>query len=320
MLKMTVGMGQSCRTCRHLYPRLPASGSAGSQPDPGPDSDDTSLADFCARRGDTTSGVEQAATTDRSAFRLGCGDLVGAPSRGGDCTIIGWAAPEDFDGALHPPARTTVAGMNERGTAGDCELSNALEIMRGRTALLLSANLKGVVLCPPIVCNPALLRNAGSPSTDLDPAEFATVTPAPGNDGEISELTLCNFGPGSEYKTVSSLKAGQIVKIVGVGEIKGLADHRKPGLFRGCLLVEEDKVIPKPDFDPAYIRHMQFPVTLPREPARRIRERERTPPTRITTARSQGNASCSSKVVLRGLRQETIRERGDRLGPSALSV
>jgi hypothetical protein len=160
----------------------PASGSSGSQPDPGPEGDDSNIAAFCARRGNTTSGVERAAATDPSAFRLGCGDLVGAPSPGDDCTIIEWAAPEDFDGAIHPPGDDDGCGeFNERGAGGDCEPSNAIEFMRGRTALLASANLQGLVICPPIVCNPPFAgQSQVLSSSGENLLEPVTVTPAAG--------------------------------------------------------------------------------------------------------------------------------------------
>ncbi len=215
--------------------------------DPGPDGDDTSIQKFCEERG-TPSGVERAAATDPSAFRVSCSDLVSGPSGGDDCTILEWARPEDFQGALEPSGNN--CGPFEQPDAdGNCGPANAIEKMRGLTAEIASLNLPGLVLCPPIVCNPNPveadnMRHAIS-STDVGPLQcpplIATSETEISSDGEVINLTLCNTGPGSKYKTVSSLKVGDVVEILGVGAAEGWLVVDNP-IYAGeaCWVPEED--------------------------------------------------------------------------------
>lgn len=248
-------------------PPDPPEGDTGN-PGPDPFDDDTWLADLCAHRG-TPSGVEQAAETDPTTFHVSCGDLVGGSAPGEDCTVFDWARAEDFQGALEPGDDDGCGEFEQRGPGGDCEPTDAAEMLRGRTSMILSANLQGVVICPPILCNPELFDQAdladredivptsgALPSLDCSPP---TLISEVSSEGVVTNLTLCNRGPGPGYKTVSSLKVGVTVEILGTGAEEGWLVVDNP-IYPGeaCWARMEDIQVP-PELNLESLREFGVP-------------------------------------------------------------
>jgi hypothetical protein len=233
--------------------------------DPGPFGDDSTLAEFCARRG-TPSGVEQAAATDPTAFEVSCGDLVGAPTSGDDCTIFDWARAGDFEGALEGSNDHNCDPFMDAGPDETCGNKTGIQRMRGNTAFIASLNLPDVVLCSPLVCGGLITTKIEAredvSTTDVAPEDFATVTPTPepSSEGFIPGITICYWGPGPEYGTVSSLAEGIYVEIVGVGEIAGWLIVDNPN-FDGvsCWVDEEDVELP-PDLDLSLLPEFEIPA------------------------------------------------------------
>ena len=194
---------------------VPPPDDTGTQGNPGPEGDDRSVARFCANRGNTESGAEQAASTNPAALGVSCNDLVGAPSNG-DCTIIEWSGAHDFSAILDAPSTDSCGEFQTPNENGECEPSNAIERLRGRIADIYSLDLPAVVLCPPIACDPnpdsvARVQQISGEAADLD---FATITPIPGGDtptetpapDALSELLVvllsnarCRKGPDTAY-------------------------------------------------------------------------------------------------------------------------
>ena len=246
---------------------------------PGPEGDDSTIADLCSRIENFVSGVEQAAATDPTAFGVSCNDLVGAPAGGDDCTIIDWARPGDFKGALEPGKDDGCDEFYERGPGGDCEPTSTLEMLRGRTALIASINFEFVPICPPIVCNPELFdeepaqplsgdRQEISASSEA-PGPLVTETPTPTPEqssvGIIPEITICYFGPGAEWGTVSSLIAGLEVEIIGIGEGNGWLIVVNPNFEGVTCWVDEDDVEVPPNLELGSLPEFEIPP-LPEEP------------------------------------------------------
>ena len=136
-------------------PDTPRPPSGSGSRDSGPEGDDTAIAEFCQRRANHQSGVEQAASTDPSSNSVSCNDLVGAPSNG-DCMIIEWARPEDFKDALHPSSDDDGCDtFQQAGESQSCEPTSIKERLRGLTAEIWSLDLPDITLCPPFACDPA---------------------------------------------------------------------------------------------------------------------------------------------------------------------
>ncbi len=136
----------------------PASG--GSKTNPGPEGDDSVIAEFCGRRANYRSGLEQAAEEDPTSMSVSCNDVVGDPDMPDDpnCTITQWARPQDFLGFLDPSAK---AGGCDPSDNPDqmCEpesIGDRIRKVRGHTAELWSLGIPDSNLCPPQVCDPAL--------------------------------------------------------------------------------------------------------------------------------------------------------------------
>jgi hypothetical protein len=124
-------------------------------------------------------------------------------------------------------------------------------------------NLPGVVLCPPIVCNPAFSPSAGrqeiSGSSEEQP-EVVTETPEGSNHGNIGNDTFCYWGPGSGYPTVNALQYGTEVQIIGIGAVQSwlvIDSPAYPGV--PCWVAGED-VFPDPGFDPSAFPVIPIPV------------------------------------------------------------
>ena len=233
----------------------------GSSGDPGPDGDDSSLEDFCERRG-TPSGVEQAAATDPTVFAVGCGDLVGAPVGGDDCTIFEWARAGDFRGATEGGG-SNCGPLEKPDEDGNCMPSVSFEDMRGRTAEIASISLLDADLCPIIVCR----RDPLAGDAQQEPAvpqsgELPTETPAqePSSIGTIPDLTLCYWGPGAEWGTVSSLAKGLRVEIVGVGELEGWLIVVNPNYEGVTCWVDIDNVVAPPDLEMSSLPEFETPA------------------------------------------------------------
>lgn len=198
---------------------VPAIENTGAtQGDPGPDGENPNVASFCANRGEHSSGAEQAAGTNPAAFGVSCNDLVGAPSSG-DCTIIEWAGGNDFSSILDVPSADDGCGEFQTASeSGDCEPTNAIERLRGKVGEIWSLNLPTVVLCPPILCNPAFAQGAQIEEiseSGVEEPQLATETPAAsGEDTDsatdtpsaLSELVViltsnarCRKGPETAY-------------------------------------------------------------------------------------------------------------------------
>lgn len=128
--------------------------SGGTQGNPGPEGDDTVIAEFCQRRANYQSGVEQAAHQDPSSMSVSCDDLVDAPASS-NCTILEWARPQDFRDVLHPPTSNGCDTFQSPDDNRHCEPSNIQERLRGLTAQLWSLDVPEINICPSIVCDPA---------------------------------------------------------------------------------------------------------------------------------------------------------------------
>lgn len=73
--------------------------------------------------------------------------------------------------------------------------------------------------------------------------DFSVVDPASleSPDPTVNKLTLCRVGPGQIYDTVSAIEEGQIVELLGIGEISGWFVINNP-IYTGipCWVPEED--------------------------------------------------------------------------------
>jgi hypothetical protein len=164
--------------------------SAGTETDatqgePGPEGDDSVIAEFCARRENYLSGVEQAVQHDPSAISISCGDLVGAPTP--NCKILEWARPEDWRTILEPPSDNSCDAFDD--PEKQCEGSGVEDRIRkflGETAELWSLDTPDITLCSPLACDPAnqaALRSYTSGEANIAcpavaEAPVATDTPA----------------------------------------------------------------------------------------------------------------------------------------------
>lgn len=83
--------------------------------------------------------------------------------------------------------------------------------------------------------------------------------------GDIPEDALCYFGPGPDYGTVSSLKAGFGVQVVGKGAKDGWMVVDNPNYSGVACWVEEDDIDFDPDIDPSELPEYPVP-SLPQEP------------------------------------------------------
>jgi hypothetical protein len=135
-------------------PPPPPPSSGGTQGNPGPEGDNTSIAEFCQQRANYQSGVEQAARQDPSSMSVSCDDLVGAPSNS-NCTLLEWARPQDFRDVLHPSSSNGCDTFQSSDDNRHCEPSNIQERLRGLTAQLWSLDVPEINICPSIVCDPA---------------------------------------------------------------------------------------------------------------------------------------------------------------------
>lgn len=161
---------ESSSPAAYLPETFPPSSTGGTQGDPGPEGDDTAVAEFCQRRANHQSGAEQAAGQDPSSMSVSCDDLVGAPSSG-NCTILEWARPEDFRDVLHPPTSNGCDTFQSPDDNRHCEPSNIQERLRGLTAQLWSLDAPEISICPAIVCDPALATELRSYTAgDIDVA------------------------------------------------------------------------------------------------------------------------------------------------------
>ncbi|MDH5506081.1 MAG: fibronectin type III domain-containing protein [Anaerolineae bacterium] len=257
------GIYDSETTSPPAQPPPPPDTPSGSNP--GPEGSDLSLEEFCEARESYRGTVEQVAETNLGAFQLGCDDIAQVREGNGDCFIFDIASAADLAAALDPSGSDDGCGpMEQRDTNGDCEPSTVMEVLHGRTALVASANLENVDICPPIVCNPAdaALEGAQLTSGEMPTEPAAADTPAPETTytGEVPENILCFVGPGAEYGTVSSVDAGTQVRIIGIGAEPGWLVIDNPR-FAGvaCWVAQEDVELP-PGFDPSRLPEFEVPA------------------------------------------------------------
>ena len=130
--------------------------TGGSKTYPGPEGDDSNIAEFCQRRANYQSGVEQAANEDPSSMSVSCRDLVADPDMPDDpnCMIIAWARPEEILGALQSSGDNAGCDPLNTPDGAHCEPTDWRERIRGLTAEFRSLQLEGIDICPQIVCNP----------------------------------------------------------------------------------------------------------------------------------------------------------------------
>ena len=135
---------------------IPPSGG-GAEGNPGPEGDDSNVAEFCRRRANYRSGVEQAADEDPTSMSVSCNNPLSDPDMPDDpnCMITEWARPDDFLGVLQPSDDGGCDFENE--AARTCEPESVRERIRrirGRIAELWSLDLPNVDICPQTVCDP----------------------------------------------------------------------------------------------------------------------------------------------------------------------
>ena len=254
----TVDSEESRDESREFFPDTDStSPDAGTRGNPGPEGDDSSVAAFCTRRGEVRGGVEEAAATNPAAMGVSCGDLVGAPSGGDDCIIIDWAGAGDFVGATEPSGNDC-GPFEQPDEDGNCSGTSIASRLRGMTAAVASANLAGFDLCGGLVCRgPDSLAAATGARQEVS----GTLEEAPevnGEAGTIPAVTLCYFGPGADYGTVSSLAEGIEVEIVGVGSADGWWIILNPNFDDVTCWIEEDNVELPPDFSPDGLPEFDF--------------------------------------------------------------
>ena len=238
---------ESSSTTEVIVPRVSAPESGGSQGDPGPEGDDSSLADFCARRGAVRSGAEDAASRDPSSIGVSCDDLVGAPSAG-DCTIIEWARPEDFTGAIDRSGGDSCGDLYTDDGTGHCEPTSIIEKLRGRTAEILSMQLGDVAICGGLVCRP--------PDVSIENQQPVSLS----YQGTATDTVLCYQGPGDGYPVISSVNEDVEVEILGVGIEKGWYVIDSP-VFPGFpCWISENSLLPDENVEPETLPVISIPV------------------------------------------------------------
>src|SRR5687767_4469293 len=92
-------------------------------------------------------------------------------------------------------------------------------------------------------------------------AEPATITPTPTpQDPLVLRATLCWFGPGPKYLTVSALKVNERVKLLGRGSISGWYIVENP-IYHDPCWVQESELQIEPGTDLASLRIFNPPPT-----------------------------------------------------------
>ncbi len=175
---------------------------------PGPEGDDANVAEFCQRRANYRSGLEQAAGEDPTSMSVSCNDLVGDPDMPDDpnCTIVQYAGPEDFMGVLDPPSSDGGCDPNDNPDQM-CEpesIGDRIRRVRGRTAELWSLDVPDSKLCPPSVCDPALA--AENRTYTAGEVEFAceVITDEVITEPPTLEPSAENCPPGTYYAPVTN--------------------------------------------------------------------------------------------------------------------
>ncbi|MDH5508603.1 MAG: right-handed parallel beta-helix repeat-containing protein, partial [Anaerolineae bacterium] len=110
------------------------------------------------------------------------------------------------------------------------------------------------------------------------PPEVVTATPTPQSGGQpsqpptVNQDTPCWKGPGPKYETVSTVTAGTVVQLVGIGELSGwmvIDNPRFPGV--ACWIEEGDLDLdPKLDLDELQVipvPALPTPTATPSPPA-----------------------------------------------------
>ncbi len=230
----------------YLPDEQPSDADVGTDSNPGPDGDDSSIASFCGRRGQVSGGVEGAASTDPSVMGVSCGDLVGAPSSD-DCIIIEWANPENFAGAVAPSSGNNCGPFEQPDDEGNCSGASIAEKLRGLTAIIATLNLKEVVICPPIVCNPAEFAESNQRQEISAPASEPQTDS--GNTGVIPTATLCYTGPSANYVVVSSLNSNIEVTVIGTSSVDGWLLINNPVFDNVSCWLENNKIDLSDEYD-----------------------------------------------------------------------
>lgn len=128
--------------------------NSSTQGNPGPEGDDSVIAEFCRRRANHQSGIEQALADDPTSMGVSCGDVVDAPSNP-NCMFIEWATELDFMSVFDMAGDDGNCDPNgERG----CEpagVHEQISRIRGMTAELWSLDLPSINICPAVICDPS---------------------------------------------------------------------------------------------------------------------------------------------------------------------
>ena len=139
----------------------PSPGPSGTEPDP-----EAALTEWCERRAeDHRSGAETAAETDPRETEMDCDDPVTNPDPTAttstsdddprDCGVP-QAERSDVMGALGAGTAASTCGPYEQpGADGTCGPGRTIDQLRGGGAWIGQANIPGLELCNPMVCNPS---------------------------------------------------------------------------------------------------------------------------------------------------------------------
>ncbi len=136
----------------------PGGANPGGYPPPEPDADEA-MEEFCAMQtGNNPSGVEQAVASNVTDIKIDCEDFVINPASTGtgDSPLCGtiWSAHNVFDPLTDGDVPTNDCGPymmpGPDGTCGE----RVVNRFRGGVARVELAELDGITLCDPLVCNP----------------------------------------------------------------------------------------------------------------------------------------------------------------------